>query len=333
MKQYLEHALKILTDDYSGYKPNRTFVDTISRFGHQSEYDLSKGFPLLTTKKVHTQAITYELLWFLRGETNTSYLKDKNVRIWDEWADDNGNLGPIYGYQWRHWESFVEDKTSPSTHPTTYKKTHIDQIAQTVKLLREKPDSRRMIISAWNVADVDKMSLPPCHLLFQFNVQGERLDCQLYQRSCDMFLGVPFNTASYAMFTQLMAQETGFKPGLFVHTFGDAHFYCGAGARGAWYKDNLKELKERVKAVNSRPEYLEIKEWIEKNAPSESVNSEGSDHVPKILLQLSREPKQLPVLEIAKKPLLEQIIHEDIDDNFKLINYEPHPLIKAKVAV
>ncbi len=327
MRQYLEHSLKVLTDAHSGYKPNRTLADSISRFGHQNEYDLSRGFPLLTTKKLHMNAITYELLWFLRGETNIKFLRDNGVSIWDEWADKNGDLGPVYGYQWRHWEKFVESESGG-----LYKKQKIDQLQEALTLLKEKPDSRRIIISAWNVADIPKMALPPCHLLFQFNVQGGRLDCQLYQRSCDMFLGVPFNIASYAMFTQLMAQETNLKPGLFVHTLGDAHFYCGTGERGKWYGRNLDKLKERISNVKEKEEYLEVENWIEESAPPQDSEFLGADHIPLILSQLSRSPMELPRLEIAKKPL-EQLITEKIDDNFKLIGYEPHPHIKAKVAV
>ena len=192
-------------------KGDRTGTGTISTFGYQIRFDLSKGFPLLTTKKVHLRSIIYELLWFLRGETNIKYLHDHKVTIWDEWADATGELGPIYGYQWRSWP--------------TPNGGHIDQITQLIDQIRNNPDSRRLIVSAWNVAEIEKMALPPCHTLFQFYVADGRLSCQLYQRSADVFLGVPFNIASYALLTMMIAQVTGLKPGDFVHTLGDAHIY------------------------------------------------------------------------------------------------------------
>ena len=192
-------------------KGDRTGTGTISTFGYQIRFDLSQGFPLLTTKKVHLRSIIYELLWFLRGETNIKYLHDHKVTIWDEWADANGELGPIYGYQWRRWP--------------TPNGGHIDQITQLIDQIRNNPDSRRLIVSAWNVAEIEKMALPPCHTLFQFYVADGRLSCQLYQRSADVFLGVPFNIASYALLTMMIAQVTGLKPGDFVHTLGDAHIY------------------------------------------------------------------------------------------------------------
>jgi len=209
MKQYLdliEHVLK-----NGAEKADRTGTGTISVFGYQMRFDLQQGFPVMTTKKLHLRSIIHELLWFLKGETNLVYLHDNNVTIWDEWADERGELGHIYGYQWRSWPS----------HDGRY----IDQIANVVRSIKESPDSRRHIVSAWNVGELDKMALPPCHLLFQFYVAGGRLSCQLYQRSCDIFLGVPFNIASYALLTMMMAQVTGLKPGDFVHTLGDAHIY------------------------------------------------------------------------------------------------------------
>ncbi len=209
MKQYLELLDHVLTNGTK--KSDRTGTGTISVFGYQNRYDLSEGFPVVTTKKLHLRSIIHELLWFLQGDTNIKYLKDNKVRIWDEWADENGDLGPVYGYQWRTW-------------PTPDGK-HIDQISNVVESLKHNPDSRRHIVSAWNVANVDKMALPPCHILFQFYVADNKLSCQLYQRSADLFLGVPFNIASYALLTLMMAQVTGYEPGDFVHTFGDAHIY------------------------------------------------------------------------------------------------------------
>jgi thymidylate synthase len=209
MKQYLNLLDHVLTSGVR--KSDRTGTGTISVFGYQMRFDLRDSFPLLTTKKLHLRSIIHELLWFLQGSTNTKYLTDNNVSIWNEWADKDGNLGPVYGYQWRSWP-----KPDGS---------HVDQIKQVVDSIRKNPDSRRHIVSAWNVGDIDQMALPPCHLLFQFYVANGELSCQMYQRSCDIFLGVPFNIASYALLTMMMAQATGLKPGEFIHTLGDAHIY------------------------------------------------------------------------------------------------------------
>lgn len=209
MKQYLELCERVLREGTE--KHDRTGTGTISVFGHQMRFNLEDGFPLLTTKKLHLKSIIYELLWFLKGDTNVKYLQDHGVRIWNEWADENGELGPVYGHQWRSWPD--------------YQGGHIDQITQLVEQIKKNPDSRRHIVSAWNVAEVNNMALPPCHTLFQFYVADGRLSLQLYQRSADIFLGVPFNIASYALLLQMMAQVTGLKAGDFVHTFGDAHIY------------------------------------------------------------------------------------------------------------
>ncbi len=209
MKQYLDLLEHVLQEGIE--KDDRTGTGTVSVFGYQMRFDLSRGFPLLTTKKLHLRSIIHELLWFLKGETNTRYLNENGVRIWNEWADENGELGRIYGYQWRSW--------------TTEEGSHIDQISRVIKSIKENPDSRRHIVSAWNVGDLEKMALPPCHILFQFYVAKGKLSCQLYQRSADIFLGVPFNIASYALLLMMMAQVTGLRPGTFVHTLGDAHIY------------------------------------------------------------------------------------------------------------
>ena len=209
MKQYLDLCRRVLSDGVR--KEDRTGTGTISVFGHQMRFNLEEGFPLLTTKKLHLKSIIYELLWFLRGDTNVRYLQEHGVRIWNEWADENGELGPVYGHQWRSWPDYDGGK--------------IDQIADLVEQIKKNPDSRRLIVSAWNVAEVNKMALPPCHTLFQFYVADGRLSLQLYQRSADIFLGVPFNIASYALLLQMMAQVTGLRAGDFVHTFGDAHIY------------------------------------------------------------------------------------------------------------
>lgn len=351
MKQYLDHLKKILTDEFSQYKPNRTGIDTISRFGYQAEYDLSKGFPLVTTKKVFVKAIIHELLWFMRGDTNLKYLVDNNVRIWNEWgfqkylekqgiqlemysdewneklkeyinnikeneefAKEHGELGPVYGRQWRKWKT--EDGRV------------IDQFQDVLDLLRKSPSSRRIIVTSWNPSEIKSMALPPCHCFYQLNVTNNTLDLQLYQRSADMFLGVPFNIASYALLIHLIANETGLKPGRFIHTFGDNHIYCGAGERGQFYGDNLSLLRQKVKQANTSEDYLKILDWINENAPEEAEDKKGQDHITAVLEQLARKPLPLPKIEIAKKPIFE-LTFEDI----KIIDYKPHPSIKRSVAV
>ncbi len=264
MKQYhdlLKHVL-----EHGVRKEDRTGTGTISVFGYQMRFNLEDGFPALTTKKLHLRSIIHELLWFLQGDTNIKYLHDNKVTIWDEWADANGNLGPVYGHQWRSW-STPDGRT-------------IDQISEVVKMIKEKPDSRRMMVSAWNPGDIDKMALPPCHVLFQFYVSEGKLSCQLYQRSADIFLGVPFNIASYALLTMMMAQVSGLKPGDFVHTFGDAHIYL--------------------------------------------------NHLDQVNLQLSRDFKPLPKMTI--NPEISDIFGFRYED-FTLEGYDPHPHIKAPVAV
>ena len=264
MRQYLEFMRHV--KEHGAVKTDRTGTGTLSVFGYQMRFDLQEGFPLLTTKKVHLKSIIHELLWFLQGSTNIAYLKDHGVTIWDEWADANGNLGPVYGYQWRSWPA-------PNGE-------HIDQIAQVMDQIRHNPDSRRMIVSAWNVADVPNMKLPPCHALFQFYVAGGKLSCQLYQRSADIFLGVPFNIASYAILTHMMAQQAGLEVGDFVWTGGDCHLY--------------------------------------------------SNHLEQVELQLSRETRKLPRLEIKRRP--DSLFDYRFED-FEVVGYDPHPAIKAPVAV
>lgn len=264
MKQYhdlMRHVMENGTD-----KADRTGTGTRSVFGYQMRFDLNEGFPVITTKKVHLRSIIYELLWFLKGEGNIRYLKEHGVSIWDEWADEDGELGPVYGVQWRSWPAADGKK--------------IDQIVKLVEGLKKNPDSRRHIVSAWNVAQVDTMALPPCHTMFQFYVADGRLSCQLYQRSADIFLGVPFNIASYALLTLMLAQVCGLKPGDFVHTFGDAHIY--------------------------------------------------SNHFDQVALQLSRELRPLPTMLI--NPTVTDLFEFKFED-FELQNYDPHPHIKAAVAI
>ena len=264
MKQYHDLLNHVLT--HGNKKEDRTGTGTISVFGYQMRFNLADGFPLLTTKKVHLKSIIHELLWFLQGSTNIKYLKDNGVSIWDEWADENGNLGPVYGYQWRNWPK-------PDG-------THIDQITQVVESIKKNPDSRRLIVSAWNVADVEKMKLPPCHAFFQFYVSDGKLSCQLYQRSADIFLGVPFNIASYALLTMMVAQVCDLQLGDFVHTLGDAHIYL--------------------------------------------------NHMEQVQEQLSRTPRALPIMHI--NPEVKDIFGFKFED-FTLEGYDPHPAIKAPVAV
>ena len=264
MKQYLD--LMRHARDHGIRKEDRTGTGTVSVFGYQMRFDLSEGFPLVTTKKCHLRSILHELLWFLKGDTNVRYLHDNKVTIWDEWADEDGNLGPVYGYQWRSW-------------PTPGGGS-IDQISQVVDQIRNNPDSRRIIVSAWNVGDIENMALPPCHAFFQFYVADGKLSCQLYQRSADIFLGVPFNVASYALLTMMMAQVTGLEAGDFVHTFGDAHLYL--------------------------------------------------NHLEQTELQLSRTPNELPIMQI--NPAVDDLFAFTFED-FELQGYQPHPHIKAPVAV
>ena len=260
-EEFLKHVL-----DTGVKKEDRTGTGTVSVFGGQLRYDLGEYFPLITTKKVHLKSIIYELLWFLKGETNIGYLKENGVSIWDEWADKNGDLGPVYGKQWRCWES--KDGQV------------IDQIQQALDMIRNTPDSRRILVNAWNVGEISKMALMPCHTMFQFYVANGKLSCQLYQRSADLFLGVPFNIASYALLTMMMAQVTGLEPGDFVHTFGDAHIYL--------------------------------------------------NHMEQVNKQLSREPKPYPKMKL--NPKVTDLFAFDFED-FTLEGYDPHPGIKAPVAV
>jgi len=264
MKQYLDLMQLVL--DKGAQKHDRTGTGTVSIFGHQMRFNLQDGFPLVTTKKLHLKSIIHELIWFLTGDTNIKYLKDNKVKIWDEWADENGDLGPVYGSQWRSWP--------------TPDGGHIDQISKVIATLKNNPDSRRIIVSAWNVAEIDHMALPPCHAFFQFYVADGKLSCQLYQRSADIFLGVPFNIASYALLTMMVAQVCDLEYGDFIHTLGDAHLY--------------------------------------------------NNHIEQAKLQLSRTPKDLPIMKI--NPNVKDIFNFTIDD-FSLENYDPHPHIKGAVAV
>lgn len=262
--QYLDLIKHILENGEP--KSDRTGTGTKSVFGYQMRFDLTKEFPLLTTKKVHWKSVVHELLWFIAGDTNTKYLQENGVRIWNEWADEDGNLGPVYGHQWRSWEA-VDGRV-------------IDQFADVIEQIKENPNSRRLLVNAWNVGDLDKMALPPCHMMFQFYVNNGKLSCQLYQRSADVFLGVPFNIASYSLLTLMVAHVTGLEPGEFIHTFGDAHIY-----------DN---------------------------------------HILQVRKQISREPKPFPKIKINRNV---KAVFDFKFEDFDLIDYDPHPLIKGKVSV
>jgi len=264
MQQYHDLMKRVISE--GAVKADRTGTGTVSVFGHQMRFDLNKGFPLVTTKKVHLKSIIYELLWFLRGDTNVQFLKEHKVSIWDEWADENGDLGPVYGAQWRSWRG-ADGKT-------------VDQIQWVIDEIKRNPDSRRLIVNAWNVAELEKMALPPCHAFFQFYVANGKLSCQLYQRSADIFLGVPFNIAGYALLTMMVAHVVGLEAGDFVHTLGDAHLY--------------------------------------------------SNHLEQTKLQLSRELRPLPKMLIKRQ--VKSIFDFKFED-FELVGYEPHPSIKAEVAV
>ena len=258
MQQYLDLLQHVM--DSGVEKKDRTGTGTISVFGYQMRFDLSEGFPVLTTKKLHLRSIIHELLWFLKGETNVEYLQDNGVRIWNEWADENGDLGPIYGYQWRSWPD--------------YNGGHIDQISRVIDSIKNNPDSRRHIVSAWNVGDLDKMALPPCHILFQFYVANGKLSCQLYQRSADIFLGVPFNIASYSLLLMMMAQVTGLKPGTFVHTLGDAHIYLNHREQ---VKLQLTRQPYRLPQMKINPDVKSIFDF--KFEDFELVNYQAHPHI------------------------------------------------------
>jgi thymidylate synthase len=264
MKQYLDLCEHILKNGIK--KEDRTGTGTLNVFGHQMRFNLQEGFPLLTTKKLHVKSIIHELLWFIKGETNIKYLKENGVSIWDAWADENGELGPVYGHQWRSWPSCDEKK--------------IDQLKEVINSIKNNPDSRRLIVNSWNVGEIPKMALPPCHCFFQFYVAENRLSCMLYQRSADVFLGVPFNIASYALLTMMVAQVCSLEPGEFIHTLGDTHIY--------------------------------------------------TNHLEQVNLQLTRETKQLPVMQLNKE--ISSIFDFKYED-FQLNNYDPHPHIKGVVAV
>jgi len=384
VQQYLDHCKAILTSERSNFKKGSKGSGLISLFGYQNIYDLREGFPLLTTKKMAKKSMIHELIWFMRGDTNIKYLEDNKVRIWrgnafehnlpamvkagifpkdivkysPDWdnsmkeygqkirkskkfAEKFGDAGPIYGQQWRRWEYFDKDKDEF---------VEVDQLSNLIKGLKKKPTGKKHIVDSWNPGDTPKMSLPPCHVLYQAtaNEKGE-LELQLYQRSCDEFLGVPFNLASYVALTQIIAKETNLTPKTFIHTFGDSHFYTGLEKRTQWYRKNFEELKKRIgKAAepgflskvwdkirfrDSKERFLEVRDWIDENSPRDvnfpnEPTEENYDHVTAILEQLCREPGPLPKLTIAKKPFDKLTISD-----FVFEDYDYHPAIKRDMLV
>ncbi len=359
-KEYLDHAREVLTSPYSVFKPGSKESGLISLFGSQNAHDLSQGLPLLTTRQMFARSGIHELVWFLRGDTNIKYLEQNKVPFWRKdafehnvdamvargvfsndvltkyspawdraleeyaqriieepgFAEQFGDAGPIYGKQWRAW-------TGNDGKP-------VDQVQRMIEGLRKNPTGKKHIVNAWNPADVPDMSLPPCHVLYQATSDGQgNMDLQFYQRSCDIFLGVPFNIVSYAMLMHLISREAGLKDRRLVHTFGDAHFYTGLGARSQWYGDHFKELQAKVAAIpmDDPERHLEVLDWVNKNAPG-NPNEVKYDHVSAVLEQLAREPLPKPKLVVANKPLDELVF-----DDFQIEGYQHHPKIVRSMAV
>ncbi|WP_394742536.1 thymidylate synthase [Natronococcus roseus] len=336
MHQYLELVDSVLSD--GTHKPNRTGVDTISSFSEHYEVDLREGFPLLTTKKMdgyRWNSMLHEVAWYLSGEEHIRELREE-TKIWDAWADDEGRLDTAYGRFWRRYpvpddESQLEGESWPDeSHRWVTEEGDqrtFDQLQYVVDTLSDSPNSRRLVVNAWHPANAAVSTLPPCHYSFVFNVQGDRLNCHLTQRSGDVALGIPFNIAAYALLTKVVAQQTGFEPGTFAHTVVDAHVYCGRGERGEWYADNLEALQSRLADVDDREEYREIREWLESEAPAEADGDERLDHVPGLLEQCSREPLERPTLEIGDASIDEFSVAD-----LELRGYDSHEGLRFAVA-
>ena len=333
MQQYLDLVDSTLRE--GTYKPNRTGVDTVATFSQHYEVDLAEGFPLLTTKDLsgfRWNSLIHELMWYLSGEEHIRDLREETA-IWDAWADEDGHLDTAYGRFWRRYPIPDDDSQLPGEswpddqHRWVNDDGTFDQLAYVMDQLEENPHSRRLVVNAWHPANATVSTLPPCHYTFVFNVQGDRLNLHLTQRSGDIALGIPFNIAAYSLLAQAVAQRTGFELGSFGHTIVDAHVYCGAGARGEWYGDNLDALQERLRNVDAKEDYLAVKEWLESTAPAEDDGQEKYDHVPGLLEQCSREPRERPTMDIANKPL------DDLEyDDFELHGYDPAPGISFSVA-
>jgi thymidylate synthase len=331
MQQYLDLVREAIAE--GTYKPNRTGVDTLSTFGAHYEVDLSAGYPLLTTKRLdgfRWNSLIHELLWYLSGEEHIRNLREE-TSIWDDWADEEGHLDTAYGRFWRRYPVPEEGLSGESWPDDSHRwmnedERTFDQIQYVLDQLRENPQSRRIVVNAWHPANAAVSTLPPCHYTFVFNVQGDRLNTHLTQRSGDIALGIPFNIAAYSLLTHIVAQRTGFEVGKFSHTVVDAHAYCGEGARGEWYEQNRTALRERMGAVEDRAEYGDVKAWIEDEAPAEP-GTENADHVPNLLEQLTREPRARPTIDVADKPI-DELAFDDIE----LREYDSAPGLDFAVA-
>ncbi|MFB6131186.1 MAG: thymidylate synthase [Salinigranum sp.] len=332
MRQYLDLVTDVLASGH--HKPNRTGVDTIAAFSRHYDVDLAAGFPLLTTKDLsgfRWNSLVHEVLWYLSGEEHIRNLREE-TGIWDAWADEEGHLDTAYGRFWRRYPVPEEGLAGEAWPEEGHRwmnddERTFDQIRYVLDTLRENPNSRRIVVNAWHPANAAVSTLPPCHYTFVFNVQGDRLNAHLTQRSGDIALGVPFNVAAYSLLATAVAQRTGFEPGRFAHTIVDAHVYCGTGDRGRWYADHVDDLRSRVANVTDPEEYLDVREWVESTAPDEANGEEGYDHVPGLLTQCSREPRERPRIEVADKPL-DELEFDDV----RLQGYDPAPGIRFSVA-
>jgi len=347
MEQYHQLVENILSQ--GNYRPNRTASDTISKFSESYTIDLQEGFPLMTTKDLsgyRWNSLIHELLWYFSGEHHIRNLREE-TKIWDAWADDDWNLPTAYGRFWRRYpvpedsvqlegEQWADEDTSWAERKEDGKLV-VDQIEYVVETLKgnnpeRSPNSRRLVVTPWHPANAEVSDLPPCHAMFVFNVQGDRLNCHLTQRSGDTALGIPFNIAAYSLITHIVANQTDYEVGIFSHTIVDAHIYCGKGERGKWYSENLEELKSRVSDASSSEDYLDIRDWILENAPEEEetdpeADEYGYDHVPGLMRQLSRESSGRPSIDVAEKPI------DDLEyDDINLEGYNPHPGIRFSVA-
>ena len=331
MRQYLDLVTDVL--ESGTHKPNRTGVDTVAAFSRHYTVDLEAGFPLVTTKDLsgaRWNSLLHELVWYLSGDEHIRELREE-TGIWDAWADEDGHLDTAYGRFWRRFpvpeEGLPGESWPEEDHRWRNDEGTFDQIAYALDQLRENPNSRRIVISAWHPANAAVSTLPPCHYTFVLNVQGDDLNVHLTQRSGDVALGIPFNIAAYSLLATTIAQRTGFEPGTFAHTIVDAHVYCGAGERGEWYADNLDALQSRVAAVDDPEEYRDVKTWLESTAPPEPEGHELDDHVPGLLEQCAREPRERPEIEVADVPL------DDLSvDDIELSGYDPAPGIRFGVA-
>ena len=348
MRQYLDLVDSVLSS--GSYKPNRTGVDTISSFSQHYEIDLGRGYPLLTTKKMdgyRWNSMIHEMCWYLSGDEHIRDLREE-TKIWNAWADDDGRLDTAYGRFWRRypipddesrlegesWADIDAGESSSGSVPGSRWVTEeadgrqtFDQLGYVIDQLSDNPNSRRLVVNAWHPANAAVSTLPPCHYTFVFNVQGDRLNCHLTQRSGDVALGIPFNIAAYSLLTKLVAQQTGLEAGTFGHTIVDAHVYCGTGARGAWYDNNLEALQARLDDVDSRDGYADVREWLVEEAPAEAEGEERFDHVPNLLRQCTREPLERATLEIADVTI-DDLSHDDVE----LIGYESHDGLRFSVA-